>query len=624
MTTTEDQTIKTHRQRLSARPSISGQTASTAWRLGWLLALLVLVLDPVSAKEEVDEDLAEDFSAAYRGPSPLTAPASRSPRELMQSFSQTAQEIRDVFAQGSLRADISIEQEQRLIGLYGTIVQLIDISRLPESERFARANAAASQLADVLARLDLPAADAIPGEDQVKAQGIDYWRIPGTTIALNKIKDGPRVGDWVVYKGTIEHMDALYGAALAKTPPTPGEKTLLEHYLGYSGPLISTQITEALPPVLDQPLLGQPLWKYLASALLILLILGFALLVHWVTRLFLARCTSQGEIRLQLIKLILPLLLLILIPVAIQLIAVDIRLRLAALDMVDDLMWLWFYSVATWALLIGANLVAAIIIRSPSISPAGLDASMVRLACRLVAYALSIWVWVEGLQALGLSLIPLLAGVGVSGLAFALAAKPTLGNLLGGVILFADKPFRVGHRVVVGEHQGIIEEIGLRSTRLRTLDGHLVSLPNDEVCASSIENVAARPNIKRVLNVTLTYDTPPEKIRRAIEIIQQLLSLDEDGGQDEEALGRPSNQHLHFDDENLPPRVYFSDLNADSLNILVLYWFTPPDYWDYMAHATWLNLQLIERFNAEGIEFAFPTQTIDFKPREADPALPAS
>ena len=102
----------------------------------------------------------------------------------------------------------------------------------------------------------------------------------------------------------------------------------------------------------------------------------------------------------------------------------------------------------------------------------------------------------------------------------------------------------------------------------------------------------------------------------AMEIIRRLLSLEEDGDRDEDELGRPSNQHLHEDDENLPPRVYFSDLNADSLNILVIYWFSPPDYWTYLEHATWVNLQLIERFNAEEIEFAFPTQTIDLKPRE--------
>lgn len=308
--------------------------------------------------------------------------------------------------------------------------------------------------------------------------------------------------------------------------------------------------------------------------------------------------------------------LLVLIPLSVQLITVDVRLRLLPLDVLDELLWVWLYAVATWALLVGANLVATIIIRSPSISPAGLDASMVRLGCRLVAYLLAIWIWVEGLQSLRVSIVPLLAGVGVSGLAFALAAKPTLGNLLGGVILFADKPFRVGDRVVIGEHQGTIEEIGLRSTRLRTLDGHLVSLPNDEVCNSSIENVAARPNIKRVLNLTLTYDTPPNKIERAIVIMKELLSLEQDGDQTDEDLGRPSNQHLHTDDEDTPPRVYFSDLNADSLNLMVIYWFSPPDYWSYLEHATWLNLQIVERFNAEGIEFAFPTQTIDLKPRE--------
>ncbi|MBK1619054.1 hypothetical protein CKO42_11550 [Lamprobacter modestohalophilus] len=582
-----------------------------------LLTLLIMLQSTATAGAEdgLKRKLGDALSTGNHAPSPLFVKDSRSPRQLLQTFDELATEIRDVFNHGSRQGDIDGAQEQQLIELYTQMGQLISASILPESERFARANAALSQLAEVIARVPLPPTQAIPDQAEVAKQGLDYWRLPGTTIAFQRIQEGPRTGDWTFFDGTVKDAEILYQAALAKSPPDNNETTLIEHYLAYSGPLISTQITDAMPAILRQPLFGQPLWKYLTTTVILLISLISALVVYRISRLLTNRWNDPSEIRFSLARLVLPLLLLAFIPIWIQIIALDVRLRLLPLEVIDDVLWVWFYAAVTWALLVGANLVAAIIIRSPSISPAGLDASMVRLACRLVAYALAIWVWVEGLQALGVSLIPLLAGVGVSGLAFALAAKPTLGNLLGGVILFADKPFRVGDRVVIGQHQGIIEEIGLRSTRLRTLDGHLVSLPNDEVCTSSIENVAARPNIKRLLNITLTYDTPPEKIQRAIEITRQLLSLEEDGDRSEEELGRPTNQRIHVDDENLPPRVYFSDLNADSLNVLVIYWFSPPDYWAYLEHATWVNLQLIERFNAEGIEFAFPTQTIDFKPR---------
>ncbi|MBK5938004.1 mechanosensitive ion channel family protein [Halochromatium roseum] len=585
----------------------------------WLILIGLLSATSIGAAQNgLQQQLDNALSTAKHAPGLLFVRDSRSPQQLLAVFTQLATEIRDVFAHGSREGDIDSAQEQQLIDLYTQMAQLIDGSILPESERFARTNALLSQLSEVIARIPLPPNDQIPDQTEVAQQKLNYWRVPGSTIALQRIQDGPRVGDWIISDDTVRNTEALYQAALSQFPPAAGETPLLDHYLAYSGPLISTQITDAMPGFLRQALFGQPLWKYLATAVIVLISLFSALLVYRFSRIFTDRWDDPNEITFSLVRLILPLLLLLFIPLWIQVIAIDVRLRLLPLDLIDDVLWVWFYATATWALLVGANLVAAVMIRSPSISPAGLDASMVRLTCRLIAYALAIWVWVEGLQALGVSLIPLLAGLGVSGLAFALAAKPTLGNLLGGVILFADKPFRVGDRVVIGDHQGMIEEIGLRSTRLRTLDGHLVSLPNDEVCISSIENVAARPNIKRLLNVTLTYDTPPEKIERAIEIIQQLLSLEEDGDRSEDALGRPSNQRIHEDDENLPPRVYFSDLNADSLNILVLYWFSPPDYWAYLEHATWFNLQLIERFNAAGIEFAFPTQTIDLKPR--DPA----
>jgi len=190
----------------------------------------------------------------------------------------------------------------------------------------------------------------------------------------------------------------------------------------------------------------------------------------------------------------------------------------------------------------------------------------------------------------------LVAGLGIGGLAFALAAKDALSNLFGSVTIFADRPFQMGDRMVIAGHDGFVEEVGFRSTRLRTLMGHQVVIPNATVASETVENIGRRPYIKRVLNVTVTYDTPPEKVQRGVEIIREMLEARKE----------------HFP-EDLPPRVYFDDYNAASLNIVVYYWFTPPDWWEYLAFNHDFNMALLERFNAEGIEFAFPTQTLYLK-----------
>ena len=186
----------------------------------------------------------------------------------------------------------------------------------------------------------------------------------------------------------------------------------------------------------------------------------------------------------------------------------------------------------------------------------------------------------------------ILAGLGVGGLAVALAAQETIKNFFGSLVIFADKPFELGERVKVNGHDGCIEEVGFRSTRIRRLDGHLVTVPNGELANMMIENVSKRPYIKRVMDVTVTYDTPPEKVQLAVDILKELL-----------------DNHEGMDAE-IPARVFFDDFNACSLNIKAIYWYHPPEYWAYMAFSEKLNMEILKRFNEAGIEFAFPTQTL--------------
>lgn len=195
----------------------------------------------------------------------------------------------------------------------------------------------------------------------------------------------------------------------------------------------------------------------------------------------------------------------------------------------------------------------------------------------------------------------IIAGLGIGGLAVALAAQDSLKNFFGSVVLFIDKPFEIGDRVVIDGHDGSIETVGLRSTRVRTLEGHLVTVPNGELANKTIQNIGKRPSIRRVANITITYDTPPDKLERAIEIIKELLENHE--GMNKE----------------YPPRVFFDEFNSDSLNIIVYYWYHPPDFWSYLAFNEKFNKELFRRFNEEGIEFAFPTQTLYLAGDESRP-----
>jgi MscS family membrane protein len=222
-----------------------------------------------------------------------------------------------------------------------------------------------------------------------------------------------------------------------------------------------------------------------------------------------------------------------------------------------------------------------------------LDAMMLPILRKSLRVTVVILVLVQIAQILSdKPITSIIAGLGIGGLAIALAAQDSLKNFFGSIVLFVDKPFEVGERVVIDGHDGPIEEVGLRSTKIRTLDGHLVTVPNGELANKTIQNIGKRPYIRRVANVTITYDTPPEKIDQALAILKELLD------------------HHEGMEEDFPPRVFFNDFNAASLNILVIYWYHPPNYWDYMAFTERFNKEVFRRFNEEGIDFAFPTQTL--------------
>ncbi len=121
----------------------------------------------------------------------------------------------------------------------------------------------------------------------------------------------------------------------------------------------------------------------------------------------------------------------------------------------------------------------------------------------------------------------LIVGVGIGGLAVALAAKESLANLFGSVVIFGDKPFTLGDRIAVKGYDGTVEEVGFRSTRLRTGNGNLVVIPNSIISSESVENFSRRPTIPRSLGLTIATETPPDKVLRAVEILRQMLDAQE-------------------------------------------------------------------------------------------------
>jgi MscS family membrane protein len=197
------------------------------------------------------------------------------------------------------------------------------------------------------------------------------------------------------------------------------------------------------------------------------------------------------------------------------------------------------------------------------------------------------------LQNLGVNITAILGSVSVLGLALGLAAQDTVSNLFGAVAVFMDRPFKVGDRIKVGSDvDGVVEEMGLRATRVRTADGFLVTIPNKTVGANTVTNVSSRRFIRGVFDYGLVYDLPAERLRRAAELLREIYGT------------HPKTHEV---------QVHFNKFGDSALNLNVVWLCEGTDWNAYIAAVEALQLEVKARFDAEALEFAFPTQTVHMR-----------
>lgn len=196
---------------------------------------------------------------------------------------------------------------------------------------------------------------------------------------------------------------------------------------------------------------------------------------------------------------------------------------------------------------------------------------------------------VMALNNMGVNVSTLIASLGIGGLAFALAAQDTIKNVFGGITIFTDRPFRIGDRIVVNGFDGVVEDIGIRSIRLRTLERKLVIIPNYKIVDSFIENISEEPMRRILSKIGLTYSTTPAEMDRAISILKNIP---------QKVTGIDSKDVY----------VFFSDFADYSLVITFIYFIRKDS--DIPTTISEVNLEVLRAFNEAGLQFAFPTQTV--------------
>ncbi|MBN1916679.1 MAG: mechanosensitive ion channel family protein [Verrucomicrobia bacterium] len=250
--------------------------------------------------------------------------------------------------------------------------------------------------------------------------------------------------------------------------------------------------------------------------------------------------------------------------------------------------------VAVWVHRLATALITQSITQRKDQDPAAASAfGVIGFFVRLVLWAVVV---VVSLQNLGVKITALIAGLGVGGIAIALAAQNILGDIFNSVAILMDKPFEVGDYIIVGDHMGTVERIGIKTTRVRSLTGEELVFSNAELVGSRIRNYGRMQERRILFTVGVRYQTALEQLKAIPSIVREIVE---------------AQPEVRFD------RAHFKGYGAFSLDFEVVYYVLDRDYAKYMDTQQGINLALFERFEQEGIEFAYPTQTLYIGKEEA-------
>lgn len=532
--------------------------------------------------------------------SPLGPPDTSSPRATFASFLRLTDRLVEDYA--NYRAAPSPASQRTLLRTLEQGKQLMDLSGVAPAAQHEIATATIIWLWEVIARVDLPPLAEIPDAED-PAHPPAKWRLPATGIEIERITQGPRAGDYLFSARTIAEARAY--AEAARERPYRRASRLAEVSdlsgvaLGFSGWMLPPRLIERLPPWARAPVAGQVVWKWALLLLSTGVTLGlFGLVLRWARRQpWDARTTAL------LRHLSAPLALLVLTQLLCRFLddQVQITGRLTAWP--DYLAELSGRLALIWTILLLARWAPEALIAAAAKTPGARkpNPSLVQWVARVVALFTILVLLFSAAQDLGIPVYGLVAGAGVSGLAVALAARPTLENFIGALNLFADQPIRVGDLVRFDERHGQgwnpvgrIESIGLRSTRIRQFDRSLITIPNADLVERNIVNLSACEKFLLKQHLALRHETSADQLRYLLVRLRELLH------------GHPMTHHTTDD----PIRVRFLGFREHAFSVELRAYIRTTSYAEFLAVQEDLMLRMVQVVKEAGVAFALPAQTL--------------
>ena len=360
-------------------------------------------------------------------------------------------------------------------------------------------------------------------------------------------------------------------------------------------PFGTAKLLNILPKIGNEEYLGLHLWQLVGLFILLLLVF----LAHWAftlvvdkLMLYLFKRYGYGKVGEDYI-----------LPVArvisIYFIVVLLSLFIRVLQLPIEI-WSWivivFRTLKPFLITIIfyklADVVAAYFTKLATKTESTLDDQLVPLMRKtLKAFVIIVGTLFILRDGLNLDIIPFLTGLSIGGVAIALAAQDTIKNFFGSVMIFIDKPFQVGDWITSGDIDGTVEEVGFRSTRIRTFRNSLMYVPNGKIADAILDNHGLRQYRRFYTTLTVTYDTPPELIDEFVKGLREIV------------LAHPDTRKDMF-------HVYFNNLSSYSQDIMFYIFFEVPNWGEELRCRHEILVQIVKLANSIGVRFAFPTQTL--------------
>ena len=542
--------------------------------------IILLFACGVAGSSWAQSDLLGGFSEPY----PLRAADTSSPRDTLRTFTRDFNEAIDSWRNDQPQA----ETLRPLL----RAAETIDFSGLPTLGREAETLIDMALLQEVLDRVELPQYEDIPGDVEVASnEDLVRWTIPNTRIEIVRIDEGPRRGEFLFSKETVAGLRSFYSLARELPYKADAMVGIYDEVLSSPGQWLPQRFPDRLPDWSTVIVAGQGIWQWIAlTGLIVINIALFIVIIRAGLR-----WDREHRYRSPWLRMGTPLALAVVVACAEGSYIVaqyGIGLFELPLDLVAYLVLAVQVTGLSWlAFALSARMADAI----ASLGDRGegrqrFDAALLRVVFRLVSLVVMMFIAVAAADALGIPIAPLVAGLGVGGLAVALAVRPTLENVIGGLTLFADRPVRVGDFCRYGNDVGTVEQIGLRSTRIRTLEQSVVTVPNSEFSQLHLDNYSLRTSRLLRTVLQLRYETTTDQMRFVLARLRRLL------------IGHPMVTPE-------PARVRLVGFGDFSKDVEVFAYLRCSDQDEFLAIREDILLQIEGIIEEAGTGFAFPSST---------------